>query len=129
MYIDSGNRYIYYPETEDCCYCCNSANGCGMLKPDWMQTAEFLGEINFDGVLAYKWNMKGVEDNILVETAVSNPKERKLLLIDQHPQDYTHFYQESFTPFVHEEDIALPKSCSPSKYCSYLSLCTLFRWF
>ena len=29
--VSSGNRYIYYADKKDCCFCCNSASGCGML--------------------------------------------------------------------------------------------------
>ena len=30
--VSNGDRYLYYPELNDCCYCCDSSNGCGILS-------------------------------------------------------------------------------------------------
>mmetsp|Transcript_12610 Transcript_12610/g.11155 ORF Transcript_12610/g.11155 Transcript_12610/m.11155 type:complete len:205 (-) Transcript_12610:125-739(-) len=105
MYINHQGRYIYYPDSNDCCYCCGPENGCGMLSPTWASSADYIGEETFDGHKAFRWNMKGLENNFLVETTESNPTERTLLLIDQNPQDYTHFHHESFSKDLTESDI------------------------
>eukprot|EP00344_Euplotes_crassus_P007758 CAMPEP_0197017620 /NCGR_PEP_ID=MMETSP1380-20130617/79645_1 /TAXON_ID=5936 /ORGANISM="Euplotes crassus, Strain CT5" /LENGTH=213 /DNA_ID=CAMNT_0042444747 /DNA_START=73 /DNA_END=713 /DNA_ORIENTATION=+ len=52
----SGDRYIHYPEKDQCCFCCDAVHGCGILKPNWQQGAEFLGETEYNGVSAYKWD-------------------------------------------------------------------------
>ena len=129
MYIDNNKRYIFYPENDSCCYCCHSDNGCGMLKPDWGNKAEFLGQIEYQGMSAFKWDVKGIQSNIIIETTEADPKARRLLLIDQQPQDSTKFDYNSYTPYVQEEEIALPEQCNNASTCSLFSFCTLFRWF
>ena len=32
-YVVNGYRYLYYPLLNQCCYCCNSTMGCGVLLP------------------------------------------------------------------------------------------------
>ena len=59
-------RYLYYPDESDCCYCCNAAAGCGLLKPDWLNDAEFKGNVTYtfqDGSTteAYKWEKDGLQ--------------------------------------------------------------------
>lgn len=41
--VVAGNRYIYKPDKNDCCYCCNASKGCGILKHDWMANAQYKG--------------------------------------------------------------------------------------
>ena len=76
-----------------------------MLSPEWASNAEFLGQETFDGKEAYRWDMKGIQSNFLVETTESDPTERTVMLIDQSPQDYTHFHHETFTRDLTEFDI------------------------
>ena len=54
-----GKRYLYFPEKNDCCYCCDDVHGCGILTPDWAADAEFVGIVNINGVPNEKWNKKG----------------------------------------------------------------------
>lgn len=76
-----------------------------MLSPTWASEAEFLGNEEYDGHNAYRWDMKGFESNLLVETTEVEPNDRKVLLIDQDPQDYTKFHYESFTRTLSDSDI------------------------
>ena len=55
-YVVDGNRYLHYPEKNECCYCCNSSHGCGMMKTDWLSGATFEGKTTYDGQSAYKWD-------------------------------------------------------------------------
>ncbi len=50
QYVKNGDRYLYYPETDDCCYCCSSDVGCGVIKPDWMSDSTFVGTAEVSGV-------------------------------------------------------------------------------
>ena len=50
--------------------------GCGMLKPDWMTGATYLGEKVRLGVNTYKWDQEGNSPNYLYETIATNPLER-----------------------------------------------------
>ena len=42
-FVFEGKRYLNFPEKNDCCYCCDSAHGCGILKRDWLTGAKFEG--------------------------------------------------------------------------------------
>lgn len=48
-YVSNGDRYLHYPSKDICCYCCSSADGCGILKPTWLSGAQFLGETTYNG--------------------------------------------------------------------------------
>jgi hypothetical protein len=62
-----GKRYLYFPEKNDCCYCCDSAHGCGVLKPDWVSDAEFVEIVEAEnGVKQEKWNKKGLQSNFVL---------------------------------------------------------------
>lgn len=39
--ITQGKRWIVFPEKRTCCFCCDSAHGCGILKRDWLATAKY----------------------------------------------------------------------------------------
>ena len=39
-----GKRYLDFPEKNYCCYCCDAAHGCGILKPDWISDATYEGQ-------------------------------------------------------------------------------------
>ena len=32
----TAGRWLYYPVISFCCFCCTSASGCGVVKPDWV---------------------------------------------------------------------------------------------
>ena len=32
-------RYIIFPARKQCCFCCDGAHGCGILKQDWLKDA------------------------------------------------------------------------------------------
>lgn len=31
-----GRRFLDFPEKKYCCFCCDSAHGCGIVSPDWI---------------------------------------------------------------------------------------------
>ena len=35
----ANRRYVIYPQRRMCCFCCDSAHGCGILKKDWLKGA------------------------------------------------------------------------------------------
>ena len=41
-----GMRWLIYPDKKECCQCCSSEQGCGILFPGWMTNATFLGKVN-----------------------------------------------------------------------------------
>ena len=127
QYVDSGNRYLYYPEYDYCCNCCQSAHGCGILKPDWLAEAEFIGEVSFNNQLAYKWDKPGLQSNFYYETVEEDPLDRVMLGIDQQPNDFQVFDHLSFSTEFPSEMVTPPPSCHPNNTCSFFSICTLVR--
>jgi hypothetical protein len=43
--VVSGQRYIIFPELGECCKCCSNAGGCGILDPNWLDAAEYTGQV------------------------------------------------------------------------------------
>jgi hypothetical protein len=43
--VVSGQRYLIFPELGECCKCCSSAGGCGILDPNWLDAAEYTGQV------------------------------------------------------------------------------------
>lgn len=127
QYVDNGYRYLYYPEEDYCCMWCTAAQGCDVLKPDWVNGAEFLGEIEFNGDSAYKWNQKGLTDNLYYETVEYLPQERVMLGIDMDIQ-VKYFNKDSYTTDFDPSYLQLPNKCDPNKKCSLLSFCKLFEY-
>lgn len=81
--IVDGNRYLYYPDKNECCHCCDTkATGCGMIKPTWMSGAEFMGEVSYNNQTVYKWNVVGGDNNYIYETIASDPLDRTMLRLN-----------------------------------------------
>jgi len=125
--VVDGNRYLYYPEKKDCCFCCNAAAGCGVLKPSWLQGAKFIGNISYtlqDGTntTAFKWEQDGLQPNFYYETTESDPADRVMLEIEQDPDEFM-YYDNSRTLTVDASALELPSICSVDKSCSSLSVC------
>ena len=125
QYVSEGIRYIHYPEYNDCCACCDAAHGCGILKPDWLSGAEFIGEVNFEGHAAFKWDKAGLQSNFYYETSNPSASQRIMLGIDQQPNDFQIYDKDSFSTSFDQSKIQLPKECSAQKTCSLVSTCTL----
>ena len=83
--VVDGKRYLHYPEKNYCCYCCDSAHGCGILKPDWLTGAKFIGyETEANGASYEKWDQQGLQHNYYYATNDSN---RVMYKIDQQQND------------------------------------------
>ncbi|CAI2380783.1 unnamed protein product [Moneuplotes crassus] len=119
----SGDRYIHYPKKNQCCFCCDSAHGCGILKPNWQQGAEFLGQTEYNGVPAYKWDKKGLQSNFYYETITENPEDRIMLNIDQKPNDNQVYDPATWDLDFDDSELELPSICDRRKSCSWASLC------
>ena len=129
--VNAGDRYLIDAKGE-CCYCCSADHGCGILKHDWMAGAEFVGKVTYpegdaNGVDAFKWNQKGLQDNFYYETTEENPADRTMLDIYQTPDDQMFFHAESKLLSADPELLALPSNCDKKKTCSFFSACTALR--
>ena len=131
QYIVEGNRYLYYPKNDSCCYCCNAADGCGVMKNDWMSDGEYVGEEQRGGVDAFKWNKKGLQDNFYWETKETSAADRIPIATDMGAGSSTDFiqdyYVDTFTTTVDPSVFTLPDACAKKKKCPFTSVCTTFR--
>jgi len=124
--VDS-KRYLYYPEKNYCCYCCNSTQGCGLLKPDWLTGATFIGyESDAAGNSYEKWDQKGLQDNFYYST---NDDKRVMWKLDQEPNDIQTFDVASLYLGISDpKALELPQECVAADNCQFLSACTAVRW-
>jgi len=115
--VVDGIRWIVYPEKKECCQCCSEANGCGILKPNWLEGAEFLGEAN--GL--FKWNKPGLQPNYYFDRMA----DRIMLKIEQVPNDTQFFRPETFNKTISNPSkvFTLPSYCHIGKRCSIFSAC------
>ena len=127
QYVSEGDRYLYYPDDDECCYCCSAEHGCGILKPDWMKGATFIDEESYQSLYgsgeAYKWDQKGLQDNFYYETIGKENNMRIMLEINQVPDDIQYFDPTTFTTKVDTSILDLPAKCSKKNACSWISTC------
>jgi hypothetical protein len=126
QYIVDGDRYLHYPQKNECCYCCSSEHGCGIVKSTWLTGAQFVGVEEHNGVQTYKWNQKGLQDNFYFETIADKPADRIMVALYQEPNDLQDF-STARTLEVSEDIFALPSICNKTTTCSMASTCTAVR--
>ncbi|KAL4472553.1 hypothetical protein ABPG74_018502 [Tetrahymena malaccensis] len=120
------NRFNYYPDDNDCCWCCNEQQGCGALKPHWLQKSTFQGKTTLYGQEAYQWLIVELPNirNIVWETTEENPLERTLLKIQRGSYDEVFLAEtrrlDDFNP------ITVPSVCDVNNICPR-GLCQYFR--
>lgn len=70
QFITRGWRYITYgSKLEKCCTCCNSSNGCDILKRNWMDGSQFVGYDEVNGLKVGKWiSKKDIVDRVYIYT-------------------------------------------------------------
>ena len=123
-----GDRFLHYPDKDNyCCYCCSAEHGCGILKQSWVQGAEFLGEVEYEGYTAYKWDQKGLQSNFYIETVSQNPEDRIMLDINQLTNDDQVYDPTTWNLEFEDSELEVPSICKKSKSCSYVSVCFAAR--
>ncbi|XP_028413338.1 uncharacterized protein LOC114536209 [Dendronephthya gigantea] len=124
--VVKGQRWLIYPDKKECCKCCTSEQGCGVLFPTWMVNATFLGKVKWhDGTMVYKWDKQGLQHNYYYETIADDPEDRILLQIDQQPNDDQIYNRESRKLVIENPDevFQLPSYCESAGGCSFFSTC------
>ena len=128
QYVDEhGDRYLHYPDLNECCYCCSAEHGCGILRQDWMADATYQGEIEYNGYTAYKWDKKGLQSNLYIETASADPSDRVMLDMDQQPNDNQIFDAKTWSLSFDSSLLEKPSICKKSNSCAIGSTCTAVR--
>jgi len=124
--VVNGSRYLWFPTDNYCCYCCGDADGCGVLSPNWLQTASFVAyNQTSDGYTLQMWNVQGLQSNYYYAIDGSMiPYE-----IDQVPNDIQYFNPSTYQAHISDPSIFnLPSSqCNTNNTCPFLSTCTAVR--
>lgn len=60
LFTKDNKRWIVFPQKTQCCFCCDSAHGCGILKPDWLAGAEYKGTEKIIDTEYDKWSKDGM---------------------------------------------------------------------
>ena len=57
-------RRVIFPETGECCKACDTADYCGIVRPDWLQdNSTYQGEETIAGLDCQGWMKEGGEQN------------------------------------------------------------------
>ena len=67
--VVNDKRWIYFPQRAQCCFCCDAAHGCGILKPDWLADADYKSQDIIDGAKYDKWYKDG--KNVDIQETIS----------------------------------------------------------
>ena len=73
-----GNRWTVFPSRSQCCLCCTSQHGCGILAPDWLKGADYQGISVIDGASFDKWHEKGAFSENYLYVTVDEEYPRRL---------------------------------------------------
>jgi hypothetical protein len=124
--VDEGKRYLYFPKKDYCCYCCDSAHGCGILKPDWLSGAEYTGKkTDSNGVSYNVWDKKGLQSNLYWATEAGI-----MAKIDQQPNDLQEYDVNTYKQAITDASVFnLPEKCNTNTKCPFVSVCTPLRAF
>lgn len=63
---------MVFPESNFCCKSCNATQGCGAVKPNWLDGAEYLGQQIIDGEACDGWVQQGNDRNFMWFVAGTN---------------------------------------------------------
>jgi hypothetical protein len=122
--VVEGKRWIIFPQRSQCCFCCDSAHGCGILKPNWLEGAVYLKDDVIDGVTYHKWNKQGdVGYNYYWSSADDNNYPRRL---DENGAHITEYNVHSYRKRPQDPKLfALPAYCKDP--CPAATICGKLR--
>ena len=124
--VVKGIRYLVWPTLQFCCGCCNSTQGCGIVKPTWMRDSNgtFSGTAPLTTPvwtgIADSWEITGLQPNYwFTETGTATP-----VGFAQVPDDYQYFDPTTYVVAEPSADLfAIPSYCTDT--CSGTNICTL----
>lgn len=125
--VNGENRYLYFPNLNKCCICCNEENGCGVLKPNWVSDAQFQQEYTVNGELVNEW--------LDTDDVLGGPNYYSQLASNNAPfemfrtklNDKVMYDTSSFTEEFSDSILELPSACNGVGNCGLPSLCVAFR--
>lgn len=118
-----GKRYLDFPDKKYCCFCCDSAHGCGIVKPDWLVTANatYQGTEKLGPNEYMKWLIKGVQSNLYYHANDTLNTPRRLFQESDDLMDYTSYKVGITDPSV----FTLPSYCNIT--CGATTICAALR--
>lgn len=123
-YHDLDKRFLDFPNKNYCCFCCDSAHGCGLLYPDWLVKgkARYVGTAQLDPQGPYnKWEIKGGQENYYYTKNDSSQTPRRLEQVPEDNMDFTNFKAGPVDP----KRFVLPSYCTSQ--CGSLTICAGLR--
>lgn len=122
--VKDNKRYMWFPKKNFCCMCCTSEKGCGIVNPNWITQAEYLGKKTDAGVDFYEFNAKGVQDNIYDETIDTQTP----LRIYQKPLSDVKFHSSTYKEEISDTSVFdLPNGVECEQSCGWSSICSLLK--
>ncbi|CAI7797336.1 unnamed protein product [Closterium sp. NIES-53] len=115
-------RYLVFPQAKYCCRCCSAANGCDVVRPDWLADATYLGRDYVDDVPSTKWKQQGLQNNYYWHSEDDVP-----MRIYMEPLEQMTFSHASFKKPHHFPNATfdLPSDMDCSQLC--YGFCALVR--
>jgi hypothetical protein len=115
-----GKRYLIWPDKKKCYMCCDASKGCGLLSSDWLKTAQFIGQQEYQGQQCYQWNIKGLQMNSYYATEKGVP-----CRLYQAPNDDMLFDLNTFLVGPFDESVFAMPSYKCDAHCPLFSICTI----
>ena len=127
-YTVNNKRWLAFPQKKVCCFCCDSAHGCGILRSDWLRDAKYEGEEKIIDTVYEKWSQDGMFGyNYFWASKSESRAPRKL---DQGGKHITDYSTHSFRKQTFEDSVfALPVYCNQETIvnCPLESICGKLR--
>ncbi len=125
--VRESKRYLIFPLLRQCCFCCDSAHGCGILKRDWLKNAKFSGKDELNGQIFNRFIDSDSKTDYWATTD-SRQVPRKLA---EGGEIFKEFILNTYSEdYIADSIFALPSYCSGAADCPASSECGRFRgWF
>ncbi len=122
--VRENKRYLIFPLLRQCCFCCDSAHGCGILRRDWLRNAKFSGKDELSGQIFNRFIDSDSKTDYWATTD-SRQVPRKLAEGGEIFKDFIlNTYSEDY---IADSIFALPSYCSGAADCPASSECGRFR--
>ena len=120
--VRQGKRYILFPEKKYCCACCTAAQGCGVLKANWMVPAKFTSEYKDGNDTVFMYNIAGLQNNYYGVDQNQIPRRIYQEPISDIWFNATSYFRDTVAPAKFD----LPTDSGDcDKQCPLFSYCTL----
>ena len=117
--VREGKRYMYFPDKKFCCMCCTDAQGCGVIKPEFVKLGVANGRDDQEKTEAYKYLIQGNQPNYYWESADNKPLRFQQVPLSDMAWD-SNYSEEAIDSSVFD----LPTDMGDCEQkCGYLTVC------